>query len=116
MWEAKITVPNDGFLDSTHLRVLHGFVNGKPFECMEGSMGQVGESDVFDTTLLETFTSMSGQAILFRSRFWLGVKKDAGRIVISNSHQVDTNGANNPFHGVARIFLCYRFISAVDVV
>ena len=29
MNEAGITVPNDGFLDSTNLRVLHGFVNGK---------------------------------------------------------------------------------------
>ena len=28
MGEAGITVPNDGYLDSTHLRVLHGFVNG----------------------------------------------------------------------------------------
>ena len=79
-------------------------------------MGQVRESGVFGATLLETFTSMSGQAILCCSGFWFGVKKDAGTIVISNSHQVDTNGANNPFHGVARIFLCYRFISAVDVV
>ena len=39
MWEAGITVPNDGYLDSTHLRVLHGFVNGKSFEGMEGSNG-----------------------------------------------------------------------------
>ena len=116
MGEAGITVPNDGFLDSTHLRVLHGFVNGKPFECMEGSMGQVAEPDIFDATLLEAFSSMSGQAILCCSGFWFGVKKDAGRIVISNSHQVDTNGVNDPFGGVARIFLCYSFTSAVDIV
>ena len=115
MGEAGITVPNDGYLESTHLRVLHGFVNGKPFEGMEGSMGQVREPDVFDTTLLEAFTSMSGQAILGCSGFWFGVKKDAGRIIISNSHQVDTNEANDPFHGVARI-LCYSFTSAVEIV
>ena len=74
------------------------------------------ESDVFGATLLEALTFMSGQAILCCSGFWFGVKKDTGRIVISNSHQVDTNGVNDPFDGVARIFPCYSFTSAVDIV
>ena len=35
MGEAGITVPANGFFDSTNLRVLHECVTGKPFECVE---------------------------------------------------------------------------------
>ena len=47
---------------------------------MEGSIGQVGESDVYGESLLEVLTSVSIQVLLFWSSFWFegikGYRKD----------------------------------------